>query len=142
MALRRSVSFPRGTKVTYVPGTFPSGNIELRRNARGTRCPRRHTCKSLLSVWNAQLWQGKRQARGGSQSQVVEPGKLGRRPPHQRHRCPAQVHLPEGLGGRHTLSRVSLDSQRRGEIRGLEVIGEHPDPLLSISTLASTRGNV
>ncbi len=31
----------------------------------------------LLSVWSAQLWQGKRQARGGSQSQVVEPGKLG-----------------------------------------------------------------
>ncbi len=80
---------------------------------------------------------GKRQARGGSQSQVVEPGKFRGVDTHQRHRCPAQVHLPEGLGGRHTLSRVSLDSQRRGEIRGLEVIGEHPDPLLSISTLAS-----
>ncbi len=58
-------------------GRSPPGTSSCVETLWGTRCPRRHTCKSLLSVWNAQLWQGKRQARGGSQSQVVEPGKLG-----------------------------------------------------------------
>ncbi len=51
MALRRSVSFPRGTMVTYVTWDVPL--LEPRavsERFRGTRCPRRQTCKSLLSV--------------------------------------------------------------------------------------------
>ncbi len=44
MALRRSVSFPRGTMVTYVTWDVP---LE---NARGKRYPRRQTCKSVPSV--------------------------------------------------------------------------------------------
>ncbi len=53
-------------------GRSPSGTRAVS-NARGTRCPYRQTCKSLLSVWKAQLWQENRQARSGSQIRVVEP---------------------------------------------------------------------
>ncbi len=50
MALRRNVSFPQGTMVTYVTWDVPLQELELRRSARETRFPRRQTCKSLPSV--------------------------------------------------------------------------------------------
>ncbi len=46
VAPRCGVSFPRGTRVTYVIWDVPLQELELRR----TRCPRRQTFKSLLSV--------------------------------------------------------------------------------------------
>ncbi len=44
-------------------GRSPPGTSSCVETLRGTRCPRRQNCKSLLSVWNAQLQQENRRAR-------------------------------------------------------------------------------
>ncbi len=69
MALRHSVSFLRGTMVTYVTWDVPLREIDTLGNEM-TMPP---DLQIPASVWKAQLWQENRRARSGSQIQVVEP---------------------------------------------------------------------
>ncbi len=62
---RRSVSFPPGTRVTFVTQRrSSSGTQTASGDARGTRCPRRQTDKSLPIVDGAQLGREKKATSG------------------------------------------------------------------------------
>ncbi len=68
---------------------------------------------------------------GGPHVQALEPDKCqGRRPSRSDADVLYRDTCEEGLGGRHTPGGVSLDSHRRGKIRGLigNVDGIHNPP--------------
>ncbi len=99
----------------------------------GTRYPRRQTSESLPSVYpcGAHLGREDRRTWSDPHVQAVEPDKgQGCRPSRSVADVLYRDTSEEGLGGRHTPGGVSLDSHRRGEIRGLigNVDGIHNPP--------------
>ncbi len=124
---RRSVSFRRGTfQVTYVT-LVPRGNETLRRDAMGNAI-------SVVQLWiicviSQNWWPDVRC--GDVMTRMLKSTW-----------CAAGASFQEWSIALVGMPEVWPCDQRSDQIRGLEVIGEHPDPLLSISTLASTGGNV
>ncbi len=119
--MRRSVSFPQGTMVTYITWDFQFWELELRRR---TLCeqnfPCHHIDKSLPSVEPHKLGRKNWKAWSGLKVKAVEPDKGQRGGPSRSvtnivHRYTRW----EGLGGRHTSGRMSPHPQRWGEIRWL-----------------------
>ncbi len=105
-------------------GRSPSGTRAASKTLWERQCPRHHTDKSLPSVERHSLGREDWGARSGIKVQAVEPDKSQRGGPscsitnivHRNTRW-------EGLGGRHTSSRMSSDPQRWGEIRRLVCSG-------------------
>ncbi len=116
MPLRYSISFPLGTMVTYVTWSVPLRELELRR-ALGKRDIHAARLANPCLVWKSTTMARVQKSQEWLANLCQEPDECeGRRPS-------CSIAVAERPWRPPYLSRVSLDSQRRGEVRGLEVIG-------------------
>ncbi len=67
MALRHSVSFPRGTKVTYITWDVPLRDSSCIGNALGQRDVHVARLANPCLVWKSTAMAGEKRARSGSQ---------------------------------------------------------------------------
>ncbi len=118
--LRRSVSFPQGTRVTYITWDVPLRELRAASNALGTICPRHHTDKSLPSVYGTNLGRENWGAGSGLKVEAIEHDEGQRGGPSRSvTNILQQCARWKGFRGRHAPSGMSSDPQRRGEVRWL-----------------------
>ncbi len=130
-------------------GRFSSGTRAASGDTLGKRYPCCQTYNSLPSVYpcRAQLGREDGRAWSGPYVKAIKSDKVQRR---QTSRSIADVlyrdTCEKGLGGHHTSSRMSSDSHRRGELRGLigKVDGIYNPPTEGLFGSRKTylRGNI